>query len=128
MRAALKALSAIGGGRRTWAVLGEMLELGDASAAEHDALGRLVVRLDVNRLIAVGEGARPIHLGAAHEGSWGDEAAWVPDGDAALEMLRAELAPGDVVLVKASRATGLERVAAALLSEGGSVNEEVTAR
>jgi UDP-N-acetylmuramoyl-tripeptide--D-alanyl-D-alanine ligase len=117
MRAALKALAALGRGRRTWAVLGEMLELGDISAAEHDALGRLVVRLDINRLIAVGEGARPIHLGAAHEGSWGNEATWVPDGDAALSVLRAELESGDVVLVKASRATGLERVAAALLPD-----------
>jgi UDP-N-acetylmuramoyl-tripeptide--D-alanyl-D-alanine ligase len=117
MRAALKSLAAIGRGRRTWAVLGEMLELGVASTAEHDALGRLVVRLDVDRLIAVGEGARPIQLGAAHEGSWGDEAAWVADGDAALARLRTELAHGDVVLVKASRATGLERVAEALVSE-----------
>ncbi len=117
MRAALKALAALGRGRRTWAVLGEMLELGDSSTAEHDALGRLAVRLDVSRLVAVGEGARPIQLGAAHEGSWGDEAAWVPDIDAALEVLSAELEPGDVVLVKASRATGLERLAMALSGE-----------
>ena len=57
-RAALKALVAIGRSRgaRTWAVLGEMLELGDASADEHDAIGRLVVRLDVNRLLVVGDG------------------------------------------------------------------------
>ncbi len=117
MRAALKALVAMSRGRRTWAVLGEMRELGEASAVEHDALGRLAVRLDVNRLVAVGEGARPVHLGAAHEGSWGDEAAWVPDIDAALELLRHEVRPGDVVLVKASRATGLERLAGALLRE-----------
>ena len=56
------------------------------------------LRLDVDRLVAVGEGARPVHLGAAHEGSWGDEAAWVPDIDAALELLRGQVRPGDVVL------------------------------
>lgn len=117
MRAALKALAALGRGRRTWAVLGQMLELGDSSTAEHDALGRLAVRLDVSRLVAVGEGARPIQLGAAHEGSWGDEASWVPDADAALARLRAELRSGDVVLIKASRATGLERLAEALVGE-----------
>jgi UDP-N-acetylmuramoyl-tripeptide--D-alanyl-D-alanine ligase len=117
MRAALKALAALGRGRRTWAVLGEMLELGDSSTAEHDALGRLAVRLDISRLIAVGAGARPIQLGAAHEGSWGNEAAWVPDIDAALATLSTELRPGDVVLVKASRATGLERLAMALSGE-----------
>jgi UDP-N-acetylmuramoyl-tripeptide--D-alanyl-D-alanine ligase len=118
MRAALKALVAMAGGRRTWAVLGEMRELGDSSSADHDAVGRIAVRLDVNRLVAVGSAARAIHLGAAHEGSWADEAAWVPDIEAALDLLREQLRPGDVVLVKASRAAGLERLAEALLAEG----------
>jgi UDP-N-acetylmuramoyl-tripeptide--D-alanyl-D-alanine ligase len=117
MRAALKALVAMAGDRRTWAVLGEMRELGETSAPEHDSLGRLAVRLDVNRLVAVGEAARAVHLGAAHEGSWGDETAWVPDIEAALDLLQAQLRPGDVVLVKASRAAGLERLADALLRE-----------
>lgn len=117
-RAALKALAAIGQGRRTWAVLGEMREIGDTSVEEHDAIGRLAVRLDISRLVAVGEGARPIHLGASHEGSWGDESAWVPDPDAAISLLLDEVRPGDVVLVKASRSIGLEVVAAALLEAG----------
>ncbi len=117
VRAALKALVAIGRGRRTWAVLGEMRELGEASLEEHDAVGRLAVRLDVNRLVAVGEGARAVHLGAAHEGSWGDESAFVADTDAAIAILRRELRPGDVVLVKASRAAGLDVVARALLAD-----------
>lgn len=115
MRAALKALVAMGGEGRRWAVLGEMLELGDESTEQHDALGRLAVRLDVDRLIAVGPGARPIHMGAAHEGSWGEESVWVPDPEHALTLLNEELRPGDVVLVKASRSIGLERVAQALL-------------
>lgn len=117
-RAALKALAAIGQGRRTWAVLGEMREIGDTSVEEHDAIGRLAVRLDISRLVAVGEGARAIHLGASHEGSWGDESAWVPDPQAAIALLRDEVRPGDVVLVKASRSIGLEVVAAALLEAG----------
>ena len=117
MRAALKALAAMGEGRRTWAVIGEMREIGDASVEEHDAIGRLAVRLDIAKLLAVGEGARPVHLGAAHEGSWGDEAAWVPDVDAAIAVLREQVRPGDVVLVKASRSIGLEAVADALLQD-----------
>ena len=117
MRAALKALVAMGADRRTWAVLGEMREIGETSVEEHDAIGRLAVRLDVSRLVAVGEGARPIHLGASHEGSWGDESAWVPDVDAAIALLQDEVQPGDIVLVKASRSIGLERVAAALLEQ-----------
>ena len=122
-RAALKALVAIGRGadgaeRRTWAVIGEMREISNISLEEHDAIGRLAVRLDVSRLIAVGEGARPVHLGAAHEGSWGNESTWVPDADAAIALLRDEVKPGDVVLVKASRSVGLEKVAEALLAGG----------
>jgi UDP-N-acetylmuramoyl-tripeptide--D-alanyl-D-alanine ligase len=118
MRAALKTLAAIGGGRRrTVAVLGEMLELGESSREEHDALGRLAVRLDVSRLVVVGEGARHIHLGASLEGSWADESVFVPDVDAAVRLLREDLGPGDVVLVKASRAAGLEHVAAALTEQ-----------
>src|SRR5204862_1365327 len=96
---------------------GEMLELGDTALGEHDAIGRLAVRLDVSRLVAVGQGARAISAGASHEGSWGEESAWVPDVDAAVALLRAELEPGDVVLVKASRSVGLDAVATALLAD-----------
>ena len=117
MRAALKALAAMGQGRRTWAVLGEMREIGPTSVEEHDSLGRLAVRLDISRLIAVGEGARALHLGAMQEGSWGNESVWVPDIDAAIALLSDEVQPGDIVLVKASRSIGLERVAAALLEQ-----------
>ena len=117
MAAGLRSLAAMGRGRRTWAVLGEMRELGPTSAAEHDAIGRLCVRLNISRLIAVGPGAKPIHMGAAHEGSWGDESIAVPSVDDAIDLLRRDVAPGDVVLVKASRAVGLERVAQALLGE-----------
>ncbi|MFE4176306.1 UDP-N-acetylmuramoyl-tripeptide--D-alanyl-D-alanine ligase [Streptomyces sp. NPDC056909] len=127
MRAALRALVAMGGasraaGGRTWAVLGPMAELGDDSLAEHDAVGRLAVRLNVSKLVAVGgREASWLQLGAYNEGSWGEESVHVSDARAAVDLLRSELRPGDVVLVKASRSAGLERVALALLesaSEG----------
>jgi UDP-N-acetylmuramoyl-tripeptide--D-alanyl-D-alanine ligase len=92
-----------------------MRELGADAVCEHDAVGRLAVRLDVTRLVAVGAGTRPLHLGAVMEGSWGGESVHVPDIDAAVSLLREQLRPGDVVLVKASRAGGLERLAQALL-------------
>ena len=118
MRAGLQALAAMsrsgdGPERRTWAVLGEMGELGEDSVSEHDRIGRLAVRLDISRLVVVGTG-RPMsamHHGAVMEGSWGSESVMVPDADAALELLRAELATGDVVLVKASNAAGLGALA-----------------
>jgi UDP-N-acetylmuramoyl-tripeptide--D-alanyl-D-alanine ligase len=118
MRAALKALTAIGKHRRTWAVLGEMKELGELAVGEHDALGRFAVRQDVSRIVAVGPGAEAVQRGAAEEGVRGDDAAWVPNVDAALELLRRQVEPGDVILVKASRAAGLERLAEALVNVG----------
>jgi UDP-N-acetylmuramoyl-tripeptide--D-alanyl-D-alanine ligase len=131
MRAALKALRSMAGTggmlpsapgeeprgrRRVWAVLGYMGELGESSREEHDALGRLAVRLDIDRLVVVGPEAGAIHAGAVLEGSWGEESVHVPDVDAAVRLLGEQLAPGDVVLVKASRSAGLDRVADALLA------------
>lgn len=120
MRAGLQALAWMSGhpehGRRSWAVLGEMAELGDTAISEHDRIGRLAVRLDVSRLVVVGTGRsmRAMHHGAVMEGSWGGEATMVDDADAALALLRAELEPGDVVLVKASNSAGLGALAQAL--------------
>ncbi|MFZ3307390.1 MAG: cyanophycin synthetase, partial [Mycobacterium sp.] len=129
MRAGLQALAWISrssgaGRRRSWAVLGEMAELGDDAISEHDRIGRLAVRLDVSRLIVVGTGRSmgAMHHGAVMEGARGSEgereAAVVADADAALAVLRAELQPGDVVLIKASNAAGLGALADSLAADG----------
>ncbi|MPY82229.1 MAG: UDP-N-acetylmuramoyl-tripeptide--D-alanyl-D-alanine ligase [Actinophytocola sp.] len=118
-RAALKALASIGRGRRTWAVLGEMAELGADSVRSHDEIGRLAVRLNINRLVVVGERAEAMHHGACHEGSWGDESMLVADADEAIAVLAEQAGPDDAVLVKASKVAGLWRVADALLGAVG---------
>jgi UDP-N-acetylmuramoyl-tripeptide--D-alanyl-D-alanine ligase len=120
MRAALEALAAMGHGRRTWAVLGEMRELGPESITEHDALGRLAVGLNISRLVAVGQGTQPIDSGARRGGSCGGQSTWVPDTDAAYDLLRRNLAPGDVVLLKSSRDAGLRWLGDRLLDVTGS--------
>ncbi|MEE6165274.1 MULTISPECIES: UDP-N-acetylmuramoyl-tripeptide--D-alanyl-D-alanine ligase [unclassified Mycolicibacterium] len=130
MRAGLKALAWMAsdkpgehgtGRRRSWAVLGEMAELGEDAISEHDRIGRLAVRLDVSRLVVVGTGRSlgAMHHGAVMEGSWGSESTMVADADAALELLRAELQPGDVVLVKASNSAGLGALAEAIAADTG---------
>jgi UDP-N-acetylmuramoyl-tripeptide--D-alanyl-D-alanine ligase len=129
MRAALKALAAMGRDasgtpRRTWAVLGSMLELGSLSTAEHDAVGRLAVRLNISRLVVVGETARPMATGAQHEGSWGDEVVWVPDAAAAKAVLDRELTSGDVVLFKSSRDAGLRWLGDEVAAGGAKHDEE----
>jgi UDP-N-acetylmuramoyl-tripeptide--D-alanyl-D-alanine ligase len=120
VRAALKSLASMARAgkqpRRSWAVLGMMGELGDSHVSAHDEIGRLAVRLDISRLVVVGDAARPMHQGAHLEGSWGEESVLVPDVDAAVALLRDELQPGDVVLVKASKSEALWRVAEELLN------------
>jgi UDP-N-acetylmuramoyl-tripeptide--D-alanyl-D-alanine ligase len=118
MRAALKALVAIAAGRRSWAVLGQMAELGSDARAEHEGIGRLAVRLGVDRLVVVGNEAAAMHAGAVLEGSWSNESVHVADRDEALRLLEAEAGGDDVVLVKGSRVAGLERVAEAVLNAG----------
>jgi UDP-N-acetylmuramoyl-tripeptide--D-alanyl-D-alanine ligase len=120
MRAAIETLAALGRGRSsasTIAVVGEMLELGDATTDQHEAIGRLAARVGISRLVVVGEGARPVHHGASLDGSWDGAALWVPDAESAYRHVAGVAAPGDIVLVKASRAAGLEKVADALLGE-----------
>ncbi|MGI8760603.1 MAG: UDP-N-acetylmuramoyl-tripeptide--D-alanyl-D-alanine ligase [Jatrophihabitantaceae bacterium] len=129
MRAALQALAAVArprlaSGGRSFAVLGPMAELGASGPGEHDALGRLAARLQVSALVAVGEQARAIARGAAREPSWAGESRWVPDADSAVAVLRAQLRAGDVVLVKASRAARLERVALAIAEDAQPAGSE----
>jgi UDP-N-acetylmuramoyl-tripeptide--D-alanyl-D-alanine ligase len=119
MLAALRTLQVMsrGGERRTWAVLGGMAELGPDGDAAHEEVGRAAARHAV-RVVVIGSAAAGIHAGAVAEGS--RDAALVDDVDAALALLRAEVQPGDVVLVKASRSVGLEKLAAALLDGAAS--------
>jgi UDP-N-acetylmuramoyl-tripeptide--D-alanyl-D-alanine ligase len=100
-----------------------MRELGAASDAEHEAIGRLAVSLGVDRLLVVGAPARPAYDGAraarAETGGSGEEPVHVSDVEAATAWLHAHVGPGDVVLVKASRGARLDRVADALLTGAG---------
>jgi UDP-N-acetylmuramoyl-tripeptide--D-alanyl-D-alanine ligase len=108
MKAALQTLAQLGRmGTRTVAVLGEMAELGQYSRHEHDSIGRLVVRLNIDQLVVVGEGAKLIHMGASQEGSWDGESKFFPSIAEALAYLRGILADGDTVLVKSSKSANL---------------------
>ncbi len=113
--AALRALAALAARGHRLAVLGEMLELGSESDASHVEVGRLATELGVD-LIVIGDAAGPIAEGARAAGN--ARVIEVPDVDAAIAAVAARASAGDAVLVKASRAIGLDRVAAALLERG----------
>jgi UDP-N-acetylmuramoyl-tripeptide--D-alanyl-D-alanine ligase len=111
MAAALEALVRIEVSGRRLAVLGEMRELGELSAAEHAALGDLVGTAPIDALVAVGAEAAPM---AEHARARGVAVTEVPDAATALEAVSGFVHAGDAVLVKGSRAVGLELVATAL--------------
>jgi UDP-N-acetylmuramoyl-tripeptide--D-alanyl-D-alanine ligase len=121
MKAAIEALAHMTGGgsgtRRGIAVLGHMAELGDIDTVSHAEAGRLAARAGVAALVAVGDDARPVLDGARAHAQWKGEAIAVPDPETALTAVRNVLRPGDVVLVKASKAAGLWEVADGLLAE-----------
>ena len=110
-KAALQTLAQLGkSGRRTIAVLGEMAELGEASREQHDAIGRIVVRLNIDQLVVVGQAAKLIHMGAEQEGSWAGESKFFESIDEALGYLRGMLMAGDIVLVKSSKSANLRHL------------------
>ena len=115
-KAALQTLAQLGkSGRRTIAVLGEMAELGELAREQHDAIGRIVVRLNIDQLVVVGQRAKLIHMGATQEGSWDGESKFFEEIDEALHYLRGMLEPGDIVLVKSSKSANLRHLGDDLL-------------
>ena len=115
--AALTTLAAMSRGRRAFAVLGHMTELGAQAGELHEQAGRQAARAGLAGLIVVGEEAAPMLAGAKADPSWRGELRQVPDAAAAVTEVERLARPGDVVLVKASRAANLQRVALALTGE-----------
>jgi len=125
MAAALDALAAIGsrGGRRTVAVLGEMLELGESSAIDHVGVGEHAARLGIDVLVTVGDAAEAIAAGARRTPGWQGDAVSTAGREQAAAWLRHNVVARDVVLVKASRGAALEHVADVLLVEGAGADD-----
>jgi UDP-N-acetylmuramoyl-tripeptide--D-alanyl-D-alanine ligase len=119
--AALRALIVISGSksaelsatRRSFAVLGEMRELGESSQAAHEEIGRLTVELGVEQVVVVGAAAVAI-ADARSAAGMSEGTRLVDSPQAAVDVLSTMLRSEDVVLVKASRAVGLEAVAAGI--------------
>ncbi|MBW2454345.1 MAG: UDP-N-acetylmuramoyl-tripeptide--D-alanyl-D-alanine ligase [Deltaproteobacteria bacterium] len=104
-------------GRRLVLVLGEMRELGEASAKAHDEVGAFAAERGASLVIAVAGDARRIAIQAAVGGV--EKTCFVDDAVHGAEQTLAAVEPGDIVLVKGSRAVGTERVVAALVAGGG---------
>jgi UDP-N-acetylmuramoyl-tripeptide--D-alanyl-D-alanine ligase len=116
VRSALESLARLGSERsgRTWAVLGEMRELGPDADAMHEAIGRYAAELGIDELVAIAAPAAPILAGWQQVA--GRPARLVADVTAAVDAVGRDLAPEDTVLVKGSNALGLWHLAEALLA------------
>jgi UDP-N-acetylmuramoyl-tripeptide--D-alanyl-D-alanine ligase len=117
MRAALSTLQIIARGRRAFAVLGYMTDLGPEEVPAHEQLGRDAASAGLAALIVVGDAAAPILAGAKTHPTWRGELLGVSDTSAAIQAMRDRLRPGDAVLVKASRVAAIEGIALALAGE-----------
>jgi UDP-N-acetylmuramoyl-tripeptide--D-alanyl-D-alanine ligase len=109
MLAALESLAVLGGSRSA-AVLGDMLELGDAAEAAHREVGAAAARLGIGLLIATGPLARHVVAGAVAAGMAGDRVLEAGSTAQAAKLLRERTRPGDTVLVKGSRGMKMETV------------------
>ncbi len=119
MRAAVDALATIGQRRRarTIAVLGEMRELGAESLEAHGSVGEYVAGRGIDTLVAIGEVARGLLDGATKRSDSPTTGVYAADRGEALAWLRENIAPGDVIVVKASRGAELDKLAEVLVEE-----------
>jgi UDP-N-acetylmuramoyl-tripeptide--D-alanyl-D-alanine ligase len=119
MSAALHTLTAIPATGRSFAILGKMHELGDASDAIHTQLAKLAIDLGVSQVVAVGEPAKSYALPALDSrvsacdssDSKNQKSVWLPDFQAACDYIVNQVNSGDVLLFKASRAEHFEVLA-----------------
>jgi len=114
MKAAVQLLAQRGTGRKTIAVLGEMLELGSGAVPLHEEVGTFVAQQGIDQLVACGALGRNLADGAERAGLDRTRIVLAPDATAAAAAVKAIVKPGDVVLVKASRGMKLEQVVQAL--------------
>jgi len=126
--AALRALVAIGQGRRQIAVLGYLAELGERERDGHEEVGRLAAELGVDLVVVVSDAAAGIHDGATSVAHWGGDSVLVTDQAAALGWLREQLRAGDVVLVKGSRYRTWDVVDGLRVLDGSAKGGEVVTR
>jgi len=108
--AALSVLRDVAGSRRSIAVLGDMLELGEYSGEAHRNVGERVAHEKIDYLVAVGELARDYASGAVEAGMDKNRVIYIPDSESAVKSLKQLIEPHDVVLFKGSRGMHLDKL------------------
>ncbi len=110
MEAAIKTLVSLKSGRKAIAVIGDMLELGEASAEAHREIGRTAARFKVDLLITIGELATFVEKGALDAGMKREQVLEAKSRESAGKLLKQRTGPGDVILIKGSRGMKMEKI------------------
>lgn len=118
MKSAIRTLKQLGIGKKTVAILGEMRELGEISKSAHEEVAALVNKLLIDKVVIIGNGATPI-FDYLTKNEYQGNLYFVENVEKAILQIKNFVEPNDVVLVKASRSIGLERVAQAILDDLG---------
>ena len=116
MKAGIRTLKQVGTNKKTFAILGEMLELGADSQQLHEEVAALIQKLDIKKTLIVGNGAKTVS-DFLSKNTYQGRLEFCKDIDSAISKTKEMVEINDVVLVKASRAIGLERVANALMND-----------
>lgn len=106
--AALYVLADIGKNKRKWAILGDMLELGEWTERSHKEIGRQVAESNIDFLVAVGDYAKWYAEGAKLSGMPLESTLWMESAGQAYDYIRERMETGDVMLFKGSRKMGLD--------------------
>lgn len=110
MQAAIKTLVSLRSDKKAIAVIGDMLELGEASVEAHREIGRIAARCKVDLLITIGELAQHVEKGAREAGLKTDQVLQATSRENAGQLLKQLSRPGDVILIKGSRGMKMEKI------------------
>ncbi|MFO7930986.1 MAG: UDP-N-acetylmuramoyl-tripeptide--D-alanyl-D-alanine ligase [Thermodesulfobacteriota bacterium] len=116
MKTAIASLAALSDRKRGILVAGDMLELGDAAEDMHEDIGRLAAGAGINRLYLAGEFASRVAYGARCAGMKGGD-VFVGAKEDIIKDLEQWLKPGDWILIKGSRSTGMDEIVARLTAD-----------
>jgi UDP-N-acetylmuramoyl-tripeptide--D-alanyl-D-alanine ligase len=110
MDAAIKTLVSLKSGGKAIAVIGDMLELGEASSEAHREIGRIAAQCKVDLLITIGDLAKHVEKGALEAGMKREQVFYAMSRENAGKLLKQLTGPGDVILVKGSRGMKMEKI------------------
>lgn len=125
---ALVTIEKLEGFKRRWAVLADMLELGDQSESLHREIGRFVAEHSIDWLVAVGKDAKSIAAAARESAMNHDRVAEFDDTVKASEYVKSNMEEGDLILVKGSQSMKMERLVKALMAEPERADELLVRR